>query len=74
MNLIKRKKIIILIAILVTVSIISSFLFYNAGANGKNNEEELYSSLEPFIEALNLVRSEYIEKDIDLDKIVQGAI
>lgn len=56
------------------VSITCSFLFYNAGANGKNNEEGLFNYLEPFFEALNLVRSEYIEKDIDLDKIVQGAI
>jgi len=72
--LIKRKKIIFLITILVVVSIISSFLFYNAGANGKNNEEGLFNYLEPFFEALNLVRSEYIEKDIDLDKIIQGAI
>jgi len=74
MNLIKRKKIIIFITILVAVSIISSSLFYNAGANGKNNEEGLFNYLEPFFEALNLLRSEYIEKDIDLDKIVQGAI
>ncbi len=72
--MIKRKKVVILVTILVAVLIIGSFLFYNAGANVKNNEGELVNSLEPFFEALNLVRSEYIEKDIDLDKIVQGAI
>ncbi|MHC2994770.1 MAG: PDZ domain-containing protein [Candidatus Atribacteria bacterium] len=71
----KRKRIITLITILVAVSIISSFLFYNAGAtNSKYTNEGLFSSLEPFFEALNLVRSKYIEKDIDLDKIIQGAI
>ena len=73
-NLIKRKKIITLISIFVVVFIISGFLFYNTGANGKNNEEGLFSSLEPFFETLNLVRSEYVEKDLDINKIVRGAI
>lgn len=75
-NLIKIKsnKIITLISIFVLVSIVSGFLFYNVCANSKTNEEELYDNLEPFFEALNLVRSEYIKKDIDLDKVVQGAI
>ena len=75
-NLIKIKsnKIITLISIFVLVSIVSGFLFYNVRANSKTNEEELYDNLEPFFEALNLVRSEYIKKDIDLDKVVQGAI
>ena len=73
-NLIKRKKIITLISIFVVVFIISGFLFYNTGANGKNNEEGLFSSLEPFFETLNLVRSEFIEKDIDINKIIQGVL
>lgn len=75
-NLIKIKsnKIITLISIFVLVSIVSGFLFYNVRANSKTNEEELYDNLEPFFEAINLVRSEYIKKDIDLDKVVQGAI
>lgn len=71
---IKRNKIITLISIFVLVSIISGFLFYNVRANGKTNEEELFANLEPFFEALNLVRFEYIEKDIDLNKVIQGAI
>ena len=71
---IKRNKIITLISIFVLVSIISGFLFYNVRANGKTNEEEIFDNLEPFFEALNLVRFEYIKKDIDLDKVVQGAI
>lgn len=71
---IKRKRIIILISIFVLVSIIGGFLFYNVGANSKTNEEELYNNLEPFFEALNLVRFEYIKKDIDLDVVIQGAI
>ncbi len=71
---IKRKRIITLISIFVLVSIISGFLFYNVRANGKTNQEEIFDNLEPFFEALNLVRFEYIKKDIDLDKVVQGAI
>ncbi|MBU1035906.1 PDZ domain-containing protein, partial [bacterium] len=70
----KRKRIITLISIFVLVSIISGFLFYNVGANGKTNEEVLFDNLEPFFEALNLVRFEYVKKDIDLDKVIQGAI
>jgi len=71
---IKRKIIITLITILVAVLIVSSFLFYNVGANGKDNEEGLFRSLEPFFETLNLIRSEYVEKNIDIDKMVQEAI
>jgi carboxyl-terminal processing protease len=71
---IKRNKIITLISIFVLVSIISGFIFYNVRANGKTNEEELFANLEPFFEALNLIRFEYVKKDIDLDKVIQGAI
>lgn len=71
---IKRKRIVTLISIFLLVSIIGGFLFYNVGANGKTNEEMLFNNLEPFFEALNLVRFEYIKKDIDLDVVIQGAI
>ena len=71
---IKRKRIITLISIFVLVSIVSGFLFYNVRANGKTNEEVLFNNLEPFFEALNLVRFEYVKKDIDLDIVIQGAI
>jgi len=60
--------------VLITASVICSFILSNAESNGKYNEEEIYNSLEPLIEALNLVRSEYVEKDIDIDKMVQEAI
>ncbi|HER24762.1 MAG TPA: S41 family peptidase [Candidatus Atribacteria bacterium] len=71
---IKRKRIVTLISIFVLISIIGGFLFYNVRANGKNNEEKLFDNLEPFFEALNLVRFEYVKKDIDLDLVIQGAI
>jgi len=71
---IKRKRTITLISIFVLVSIIGGFIFYNVQANGKTYEEELFSNLEPFFEALNLVKFEYVKKDIDIDKVIQGAI
>ena len=71
---IKRKRIITLVSIFVLVSIISGFIFYNVRANGKTYEEELVSNLEPFFEAFNLVRFEYVKKDVDIDKVIQGAI
>lgn len=71
---IKRKRIITLISIFVLVSIISGFIFYNVRANGKTYEEELVSNLGPFFEVFNLVRFEYVKKDVDIDKVIQGAI
>lgn len=71
---IKRKRIITLISFFVLVSIIGGFLFYNVRANSKTDEEMLFNNLEPFFETLNLVRFEYIKKDIDLDIVIQGAI
>ena len=75
-NLIKitRKRIITLISIFVLASIVSGFLFYNVRASSKTIEDELFTKLEPFFEAINLVRFEYVKKDIDLDKVIQGAI
>jgi len=71
---IKRKQVIGLIVILIAVILASSLLFFNAGANGKNTQDELFNSLEPFFEVLTLIRNEYIEKDVDVDKVVQEAI
>jgi len=70
----KRNKIITLITIFILVSIISGFIFHNVRANGKTYEEDLFNNLEPFFETLNLIRFEYVKKDIDLDKVIQGAI
>ncbi|OGD32511.1 hypothetical protein A2V94_00935, partial [Candidatus Atribacteria bacterium RBG_16_35_8] len=71
---IKSNKIITLISIFVLASIIGGLLFYNVRANDQTNEEMLFDNLEPFFKALNLVRFEYIKKDIDLDIVIQGAI
>jgi carboxyl-terminal processing protease len=73
-NLIKRKKIITLISIFVVVFIISGFLFYKVNKAEDNNKEVLFNNIEPFFESLNLIRNEFIEKDLDINKIIQGAI
>ncbi|MCJ7789541.1 MAG: S41 family peptidase, partial [Candidatus Atribacteria bacterium] len=74
-NLIQRKKIITLISIFVVVFIISGFLFYKVNKAEDNNDKEvLFNNIEPFFESLSLIRNEFIEKDIDINKIIQGAI
>ena len=70
----KRKQIIVLIVILIAIIIVGTLLFSNVGANGKTDQEELFNSLEPFFEVLTLIRDEYIEKDVDMEKVVQEAI
>ena len=73
-NLIQRKRIINLVTIFIAVFIISGFLFYKVNKAEDNNKEVLFNNIEPFFESLSLIRSEFIEKDIDLNKIIQGAI
>jgi len=63
-----------LIVIIIAIIIVGTLFFCNVGANGKNNQEELYNSLEPFFEALSLIRNEYIEEEVDMDKVIQEAI
>ena len=63
-----------MIVIIIAIIIVGTLFFCNVGANGKNNQEELYNSLEPFFEALSLIRNEYIEEEVDMDKVIQEAI
>ena len=70
----RKKQFNVLILITISVVLVSSFIFCNVGANSKNDRDELFSSLEPFFEALTLIRDEYIEKDIDLDNVIQEGI
>ena len=51
-------------------------LFFIAPINNKaeSQADSIFNDLEPFFEAISIVRSEYIEKDTDIQKLVQGAI
>jgi carboxyl-terminal processing protease len=52
-------------------------LFIMAPISDKNVESQadsIFNDLEPFFEAISIIRSEYIEKDIDIKALVQGAI
>jgi carboxyl-terminal processing protease len=40
----------------------------------ESQSDSLFNDLEPFFEAISIIRSEYIEKDVDIKKLVQGAI
>jgi len=68
--LIQKKRIITLI----TIFVVCNFLFLNVSAQNQQIEKELLKALEPYLEALNLLRNEYIEKEIDLDEIVKESI
>lgn len=39
-----------------------------------SQNDSIFSELEPFFEALSIVKSEYISPDVDVKKLVQGAI
>jgi carboxyl-terminal processing protease len=60
---------------LISIVMVGIFFFTpisNIIVNSQNNS--IFNDLEPFFEALSIVRSEYIDKDIDISMLVQGAI
>jgi len=69
------------ICIFVTIIFIFTFLVFSFSTSSLINiddveeqNDSIFNDLEPFFEAISIVRSEYIEKDIDMNKLVQGAI
>lgn len=40
----------------------------------ESQADSIFNDLEPFFEAISIIRSEYIEKNIDIKKLAQGAI
>lgn len=46
----------------------------NIANKDESQNDSIFNDLEPFFEAISIVRSEYIEKDIDIKKLIQGAI
>ncbi len=46
----------------------------NVADNTESQNDSIFSYLEPFFEVISIIRSEYIDEDIDVTKLVQGAI
>lgn len=60
-----------------TIMIILAGLFFVVPINhftAESQNDSIFNDLEPFFEAISIVRSEFIEKDIDMTKLIQGAI
>lgn len=57
------------------ITLLVIFLILPIAQNmGQCQNDSIFNYLEPFFEVLGIVRSEYINKDIDIRKLVQGAI
>ena len=56
--------------ILVGIFFIAPLYNYKA----ESQTDSIFNDLEPFFEAISIIRSEYIEKNIDVKKLAQGAI
>lgn len=62
---------------IIIVGIIIGSLFFIIHLNiniAETQDDSILNDLEPFLEALSIVRSEYIKKDIPITKLVEGAI
>jgi len=62
---------------IIIVGIIIGSLFFITHLNiniAETQDDSILNDLEPFLEALSIVRSEYIKKDIPITKLVEGAI
>jgi carboxyl-terminal processing protease len=57
------------------IIIVSLFFIAHLNSNiAETQNSNILNDLEPFIEALSIVRNEYIEKDVAINKLVEGAI
>ncbi len=63
-------------AYLIMVIILASLFFIVPISNNiaESQNDSIFSDLEPFFEVISIVRSEFIEKEIDMTRLVQGAI
>ncbi|GAB4116900.1 MAG: S41 family peptidase [Candidatus Caldatribacteriota bacterium] len=71
-----RKNLTFLKVIFIVAILFSSIIINPVNANGNYtiDDFEFYSKLSPFFEALDILREKYIQKDLDLTKLIQGAI
>lgn len=50
------------------------FIFPTGKNTAESQNDSIFNDLEPFFDVISIIRSEFIEKDIDMTKLVQGAI
>ena len=68
----REKPRISLVIVFVLIAII--FFAFVSSIIGISQSRTLFNELEPFLEVLSIIRSEYIEKEIDIEQLVPGAI
>lgn len=57
------------------VFLIGLFFIFPTGKNTvESQNDSIFYDLEPFFDVISIIRSEFIEEDIDMTKLVQGAI
>jgi carboxyl-terminal processing protease len=67
------------ILLFLTIIIFLSFMglvssIGNVADDTESQNDSIFSYLEPFFEVISIIRSEYIDEDIDVTNLVQGAI
>lgn len=72
----KQVKIILLLTILIILAavILANSIGGNSVDDAESQNDSIFNDLEPFFEAISIIRSEYIEREINITELVQGAI
>lgn len=72
----KQVRIILLLTILIILAAViwANSIDGNSVDDAKSQNDSIFNDLEPFFEAISIIRSEYIEQEIDITELVQGAI
>jgi len=66
------RKLIYVVMIIILAGVFFVVPLHNNKAESQT--DSIFNDLEPFFEAISIIRSEYIEKNIDVKKLAQGAI
>lgn len=61
---------------LIIITVIVGIFFFTLISNiiGTSQSKNVFNDLEPFLEVLSIIRSEYIDKEIDTKHLIPGAI
>lgn len=65
---------VLMYSVLITMLVGIFFIAPLNNNEAKSQSNSIFNDLEPFFEAISVIRSEYIEKDIDMKELVYGAI